>query len=279
MTAWTDWIDREEVRSDVLTPGLAARYAATLDARPSDDAAPQGIHWCLGLPDTLTGELGADGHPPKGGLLPPVDQPRRMWASSDVEFVAPIAVGAAIERTSRVVMIDEKSGSAGALVFVTVLHETKANGVMAVRETQTIVYRDAPAAAAAAMPNGDLPRPDGWSWHRGVTPTAPMLFRYSALTFNTHRIHYDLPYAAGEEGYPGLVVHGPLMASLLLDLTARVAGPNRLKRFQFRGKAPAFAGLTLHLLANEERGAVTYAIIDQTGREIMAASGVLVAAW
>jgi 3-methylfumaryl-CoA hydratase len=277
MTAWTDWIGREEVRSDVLTPGLAARYTATLDARPSDDAAPQGIHWCLGLPDTPTGELGIDGHPPKGGLLPPVELPRRMWASSDVEFVAPMAIGARVSRTSRVAMIDDKTGSSGRLVFVTVLHETSADGALCVRETQTIVYRDAPAAPMP-QPTGNMPRPDGWSWHRAVTPTAPMLFRYSALTFNTHRIHYDLPYAAGEEGYPGLVVHGPLMASLLLDLTARVAGPNRLKRFQFRGKAPAFAGLTLHLLANEERGAVTYAIIDQTGREIMAASGVLVAA-
>jgi 3-methylfumaryl-CoA hydratase len=276
MTNWKDWIGREDHRVDTLTTGLLARYRATLDCADSGDQAPQGVHWCLCLPNAPTADLGVDGHPPKGGFMPPVDLPRRMWASSEVEFVAPIVAGATIERISRIAFVDEKQGGSGKLVFVAVRHETRASGAPAVIETQTIVYRDAAAKATAPpLPQGDAPLPDGWPIQRLVQPTAPLLFRYSALTFNSHRIHYDLPYARDEEGYAGLVVHGPLTASLLLDLAARILGPNRLKAFRFRGVAPAYAGVPLHLLARQDSKALTFAAIDSSGREIMTASGAI----
>lgn len=276
MSEWKDWIGREEHRVDMLTPGLLARYRATLDCADGGETAPQGVHWCLCLPDAPTGDLGIDGHPPKGGFLPPVDLPRRMWASSEVEFVAPIVSGAMIERISRIAFVDEKQGGSGKLVFVAVRHETRCDGAPAVIETQTIVYRDAAAKSAPpALPLGDAPLPEGWPIQRVVQPTAPLLFRYSALTFNTHRIHYDLPYARDEEGYAGLVVHGPLTASLLLDLAARVLGPNRLKTFRFRGVAPAYADVSLRLLARQEAKALTFAAVDGSGREVMTASGTI----
>jgi 3-methylfumaryl-CoA hydratase len=276
MSDWKDWIGREEHRIDTLTPRLLGRYRATLDCADSGVAAPQGIHWCLCLPDTATADLGSDGHPPKGGFLPPVDLPRRMWASSEVEFAAPILSGGHIERTSRIAFVDEKRGGSGKLVFVAVRHETRCDGVVAVIETQTIVYRDAPAKVAPPpLPHGDALVPDSWQIQRSVQPTAPLLFRYSALTFNTHRIHYDLPYAREEEGYAGLVVHGPLTASLLLDLASRALGPNRLKTFRFRGIAPAYAGVPLRLLARQDGQALTFAAIDGTGREVMTAAATI----
>ncbi len=276
MSNWQDWIGRKEERADTLTPGLVARYRAMLDCADGGETAPQGIHWCLCLPDTPTSVLGADGHPPKGGFLPSIDLPRRMWASSDVEFIAPIVSGGRIERTSQVAFIDEKQGASGRLVFVAVRHETRCNGVAAVSETQTIVYRDAPPRTVPPpLPDSDAPAPEGWPIARTVQPGTTLLFRYSALTFNTHRIHYDQTYAREEEGYAGLVVHGPLTASLLLDLAARVLGPNRLKTFRFRGLAPAYAGVPLRLLARQDAEVLTFSAVDGSGREVMTASGTL----
>lgn len=269
---WAAWIGRSETRDDILTPGLLARFRATIDSDDTGKDGAQGIHWCLGLPDAPTAALGPDGHPVKGGFLPPIALPRRMWASSSVAFHAPIRLGDAIERVSRIAGIEEKQGGSGRLVFVTLEHETRAGGVLAVNETQSIVYREAPPPGAAISMRGNA-SPDEWPWRRTVTPTAPMLFRYSALTFNSHRIHYDRPYATGEEGYPGLVVHGPLTATLLLDLAARQLGPNRLKSFTFRGVAPAFAGTPLDLVGRETEGAVELAAIDANGRIVMTATG------
>lgn len=276
MGEWTHWIGREEHRVDTLTPGLLARYRATIDSQDTGDIAPQGIHWCFCLPEMATSDLAADGHPPKGNFMPPVDLPRRMWASSDVEFVIPITAGGHIERTSRIALIDKKQGGSGTLVFVGVRHETRCDGAVAVNETQTIVYREMPAVLAAqALPVDTGKTPEGWSIMRQVMPTAPLLFRYSALTFNSHRIHYDAPYARDDEGYAGLVVHGPLTASLLLDLAARALGPNRIKTFRFRGVAPVYAGVRLHLLARQDGKSLNFAVIDGAGREAMTAVATL----
>lgn len=259
----------EERRSDVLTPALVARYAATFD-RDVRAAGPQGIHWCLTTPEASTESLGLDGHPLRAEHP---DLPRRMWASSEVTFHAPIPVGAIVERISHVADSSVKDGKSGRLVFVTVAHEVRADGAAAVSERQTIVYRAAPPANGAP-PSPPPPLQAGsWDWERELAPAPPLLFRYSALTFNSHRIHYDLPYAQGEEGYPGLVVHGPLMASLLLDLVDRNLGPDALARFSFRAVSPAFADAPLRLLGRREGKAVTLAVATAEGGTIMTATG------
>lgn len=271
--AWERWIGRSETRTDQLTPQLLERFCATLDLDATADIAPQGIHWCLCLPNAPTATLGSDGHPLRDdsldSFLPPIPLPRRMWASSKVEFLAPIAAGAKIERLSTVASITEKSGNSGALVFVDVDHETRADGALAVKERQTIVYRD---AGENPLPQPGQGLPD-WPWHRALTPSEPLLFRYSALTFNSHRIHYDQPYATEVEGYRGLVVHGPLTATLLLDLTARELGSNALSSFAFRGQSPAIAGEPLHLVGKLDGGTIALAAFAIDGRAIASASG------
>lgn len=278
MGAWDAWIGRSESREDSLSTGLLARFNGTLDRPVGDDMAPQGLHWCLCLPDAPTSSLGPDGHPIRDdrptSFLPPIPLPRRMWASSAVEFLGPIQAGDSIRRVSTVEKIIEKTGSSGSLVFVDVVHEMQANGRIVVQERQTIVYRDASTAPATPRTADCDKLPlSGWDWHRAITPREPLLFRYSALTFNSHRIHYDLPYAQDEEGYRGLVVHGPLTASLLLDLAARHLGPNRLTRFAFRGQSPAFAGEPLYLVGKEHGPTIHFAALGGDGRTVMSAEG------
>ena len=266
------WIKQEMVQDDVLTPSLLGRFRATLNSAESGETAEQGIHWCLCLPDAATEALDRDGHPKRGGFLPPIALPRRMWAGSAVEFHAPIHSGARIERRSSISAIDEKQGGTGALVFVTIDHQTHANGTLAVSERQSIVYREASSSAAGPAEAGS-PDLTAWPWHSALTPSEPLLFRYSALTFNSHRIHYDRPYAVDVEGYRGLVVHGPLTATLLIDLVGRELGHNSLKRFSFRGQSPAYAGELLHLVGRQEGSAIKLAALGADGRMVMSAQG------
>lgn len=265
-----DWIGREMFQHDVLTAGALARFRATLDSAETGETAAQGIHWCLCLPETATAALDVDGHPHRGTFLPPVPLPRRMWASSTVIFHRPIAVGAAIDRHSVIAGVAEKQGANGRLVFVDVEHETRADGTLAVSERQTIVYREAAAAPPAPLGVGG-PDLSQWQWHRTLTPSEALLFRYSALTFNSHRIHYDRPYATDVERYRGLVVHGPLMATLLLDLAAREFGANALASFAFRGQSPAFAGEALHLVGRNQGEGIALAALGSDGRTVMSA--------
>lgn len=267
------WIGKKQVEHDVLTEGLIGRFRATLDSGATGDTAAQGIHWCLCLPNAPTSSLDTDGHPARGGFLPPIALPRRMWASSAMEFHAPITAGAQIERQSQIASIEEKTGTSGSLAFVTIDHRTFANGLLAVSEQQVIVYRE-PASGPAPAKGEGAPDLSAWQWHRALTPSATLLFRYSALTFNTHRIHYDAAYAIDEEAYRGLVVHGPLTATLLLDLAARELGDNCLKRFSFRGQSPAFAGEALHLVGRQDGPALTFAALGADGRTVMSAQGI-----
>lgn len=280
MSEWDAWIGREELRTDRIDPGLAARWLATLDrAAPADGTVPQGLHWCLGVPDAPTSRLGPDGHPLRDdspdSFLPPVPLPRRMWASSKVEFVAPLKVGEAVSRKSTVLSITAKQGGSGHLVFVDVGHETSGEHGLAVREVQSIVYREpAPAGTPPAPPPLGDARFDGsdWTARRDIVPGEPLLFRFSALTFNSHRIHYDLPYAAQEEGYRGLVVHGPLTATLLLDLARRELGDNMLKSFAFRGMSPGMCGEMLHLVLRSKDAGFELGAFAADGRQVMSAS-------
>ena len=280
MGAWDGWIGREEVRADRIDSGMVARWLATFDRDASDDGhVPQGLHWCLCVPDAATARLGPDGHPLRDesadSFLPPVPLPRRMWASSKVEFFAPLQAGEAVTRTLRVLSVTEKSGGSGQLVFVDVAHETVGEAGLAVREVQSIVYRGAAAPDTALSPPdvaGDSFDASGWDSHRMMVPSAPLLFRYSALTFNSHRIHYDLPYADGEERYRGLVVHGPLTATLLLDLARRKFGDNAIQSFQFRGLSPAICGEVLHLVMRDHDGDIELAAFASDGRHVTTAS-------
>ena len=274
------WIGRETRAADRLDEGLAARWLATFDLpRPDPAIMPQGIHFALCTPDAPTALLGEDGHPARddsaASFLPPFPMPRRMWASSKIAFHAPIAIGAVIERNSRIAAISEKAGGSGRLAFVDVEHVTQANGTVAVIETQTLVYREAvaPNAPLSPPPPGEAAfDPSGWEAHRNLTPDPLLLFRYSALTFNSHRIHYDAPYAEQVERYRGLVVHGPLTASLLLQLAAKELGENRLRSFAFRGLSPAIAGEPLHLVMRKDETGYELAAFAGDGRQVTAAS-------
>ncbi|WP_066532815.1 MaoC family dehydratase N-terminal domain-containing protein [Erythrobacter sp. CCH5-A1] len=280
MSDFGAWIGRENRATDRLDEALAARWLATFDlARPDPPIMPQGIHFALSTPQAPTAALGEDGHPARDdsqqSFLPPFPMPRRMWASSKIAFHAPIAIGAVIERRSRIAGVSEKEGGSGRLAFVDVEHVTKANGTIAVIETQTLVYREAAAPDAPLSPpppgEGSFD-PSDWDAQRTLTPDARLLFRYSALTFNTHRIHYDAPYAEGVERYRGLVVHGPLTASLLLQLAARALGENRLRTFSFRGLSPAIAGEPLHLVMRAKDEGYELAAFAADGRQVTAAS-------
>ena len=283
MSDFSVWIGRESRATDRLDEGLAARWLASFDLpRPHPPIMPQGIHFALCTPEAPTAKLGEDGHPARDdspdSFLPPFPMPRRMWASSTIAFHTPIAIGAVIERVSRVASVSEKAGGSGRLAFVDVEHMTRANGTVAVIETQTLVYREAaaPDAALSPPPPGDTRfDPAGWNAHRVLTPDPRLLFRYSALTFNTHRIHYDAPYAEGVERYRGLVVHGPLTASLLLQLAARELGENRLRSFAFRGLSPAIAGEPLHLVMRQSEAGYELAAFAEDGRQVTAASASL----
>ncbi|MEO7520809.1 MAG: MaoC family dehydratase N-terminal domain-containing protein [Gemmatimonas sp.] len=244
----SQWIGRSEEREDVVTAAPLAGLAATLDyASPPwrDDEVPPLAHWLYFLPRSPQHELAEDGHPTRGGFLPPVPLPRRMWAGGSITFEAPIAVGETIRRRSTIAEIQHKTGRSGDLVFVKVVHEVFGSSGVAVREEQDIVYREAareamPAADERAQPRAakvDVPTAE---WTRTIQPDSVLLFRFSALTFNGHRIHYDREYCREHEGYPGLVVHGPLMATLLMDLFLRNNPETRVRAFKFRGQQPAF---------------------------------------
>ncbi|MBY0135841.1 FAS1-like dehydratase domain-containing protein [Paracoccus yeei] len=233
------WIGREEVASELVTDSLVGRFNATFDfpgqARDGD-AAPVMIHLCLAPPAAPTRDLGPDGHPMRGGFLPPVPLPRRMWAGGAMRFSGDIRVGDRVRRVSTIRDVTLKTGRSGALCFVTVDHRIESDGRLAVEERQDIVYRDADSGAGAAGRAEPAPRGP----HRvTVTPSAALLFRYSALTFNGHRIHYDNPYVRTAEGYPGLIVHGPLQATQLVQFAERIHG-RRPALFEFRSLSPLF---------------------------------------
>ena len=238
------WIGRSETASDIVTATPYAALSATLDwstERPAGGTPlPPVWHWLYFLPLHCMSDVGPDGHTRRGGFLPPVPLPRRMWAASQLEFIEPLRVGDSMTRTSTIADVTEKSGRSGSLVFVKVRHDIhRSNGDrVALTEFHDIVYREAarpgdPAPAPQAAPTSS-------TWKREVVPSDVLLFRYSALTFNSHRIHYDRRYVTEVEGYPGLIVHGPLIATLLLDLLRRELPDADVASYQFKAVRPLF---------------------------------------
>jgi 3-methylfumaryl-CoA hydratase len=235
-----DWIGKESVTQDAITAFPLTALAATLERSESGDTVPPLWHWLYFLPVSPLSETGTDGHPKRGGFLPPVPLPRRMWAGGRLTFHAPLKVGEHATRTSTIASIEDKTGRSGRLVFVTVQHAIEVNGELRLEEEHDIVYRDAPQDGA--RPPQPALAPEGETWSRSIDPNAVMLFRYSALTFNSHRIHYDYPYVTEVEGYPGLIVHGPLIATLLVDLVRREQPDAVVQSFAYKALRPTFSG-------------------------------------
>jgi len=240
ITYLQQWTGRtEEVRDQITLTPMAA-LGAMLDREdpppaPGDDLPPL-WHWLYFLPVHRQSLVGTDGHAKRGGFLPPVELPRRMWAGSQLEFLRPLKAGSAISRLSSIESVAHKQGRTGDLVFVKVKHEVSDASGVATIERQDIVYRDHPAADEKPPPSQASPA--GAEWAREIMPDSVLLFRYSALTLNGHRIHYDRPYATGEEGYEGLVVHGPLLATLLMDSLRSELPGARVESFSFRAIKP-----------------------------------------
>jgi 3-methylfumaryl-CoA hydratase len=269
---FTDWIGRTEDMTETIEPARSNALRAALGdpvAKVAGDEMPLLHHWLYFWNVQPPAGLGEDGHPAKGGFLPPVPLPRRMWAGGRVEFVRPILLGEKVTKVSKILDVQEKSGKTGRLVFVTVEHRLSGENGLAIVEEQDLVYREPAAAGSISGPAGEGIAPDA-AWCERVNPDTVLLFRYSALTMNGHRIHYDLPYAKDEEAYPALVVHGPLQASLLINLAARRLG-KPIAKFAFRGQQPAFAGAPLYLCGeSSEDGASVWT--EQDGRKNMTAS-------
>ena len=266
------WIGRTEEVTDVVTAHLVRGLRATLfmeiGAPKPGDAAPWTAHWCLAQPVYPMAQLGPDGHPTRGGFLPPVPLPRRMWAGGELGFFEPLRVGDEMTRSSRISDVTMKSGSTGVLCFVSVEHEITTPRGTAIRERQDIVYRDmsGPQAAAPAK----APPPPPLAKHRESHMADPvLLFRYSALTFNGHRIHYDRDYVTNVEGYPGLIFHGPMQAAFIVELAAKLHGGTAPKKFVYRGLQPLFEGSEFSVNANDTPAGMDLWIANSAGQPTM----------
>jgi 3-methylfumaryl-CoA hydratase len=276
-TSYADWIGNTEQSEEViaLAPILAA--AAMLDDATTRFAlgspVPPLWHWFFFLPKVPQSRIGIDGHPERGGFMPPIELPRRMFAGARMRFVQPLLVGQPALRRSVIRDVSTKEGRTGRLAFVTVHHSISQDGAVCIEEEQDIVYREqsAPVSAPGSVA---LPPLAPGAWTRTVTPDPILLFRFSALTFNAHRIHYDRPYATAVEGYPGLVVHGPLAAVLLLELV-RFGTGRTVQTFAFRGQAPLFDLAPFRLVAMPTESRVELEAQGPDGRVTMTATAEL----
>jgi 3-methylfumaryl-CoA hydratase len=267
-----EWVGRSTQASDIVTAQLVKGLRATLfmdiDEPKRGDAAPFTVHWCLAPQVYPMSELGPDGHPTRGGFLPPVPLPRRMWAGGELEIFEALRVGDEVTRTSRIADVTMKTGSTGMLCFVSVDHLITTSRGAAIRERQDIVYRDmstsepsAPVKPATAPPTAK---------HRETHMADPvLLFRYSALTFNGHRIHYDRDYVTKVEGYPGLIFHGPMQAAFLVEFAAKLHGGTAPKKFVYRGVQPLFEGSEFSVNANEAGSGLEMWTANSAGQPTM----------
>ncbi len=275
MTDLTAWIGRTREASDLVTPRLLAEFRATFAphlAPVSDGIAPPALHWCLAPETPPADALGPDGHAAKGGFLPPVPLPRRMWAGGEIETGSGLRAGDAVTRTETVRDVAFKSGRSGSLCFVTVDHTVATGRGFAIRERQDIVYREAAGAqtGTSAAPERDDPEAYAAIWDVSATPT--LLFRYSAMTFNGHRFHYDQPYATRVEGYADLVVHGPMQATLLMNLAATLLGHGP-RKFAYRGVSPMTANQIFRVCGRVCGTVFEGVTLDAAGHVCMRARG------
>lgn len=264
------WIGRQDRVEDAMPCFPANALAATLDRNERfapGDALPALWHWIYFLDLHRTNELAGNGHVRHGGFLPPMPYPRRMFAGGRIRFHRPLPLGAVARRTSTIASIESKIGRSGPLAFMRMRNVIEADGVLALEEEQDIVYREPGSGASSAAPvrGGEEP-----AWEREVSANEMMLFRYSALIFNAHRIHWDRPYAVGEEGYPGLVVHGQLIATWLADLVKRHSD-RAIAAFEFRSLRALFDGEACRLCGSPAGDAVRLWAQNDTGAVVMQA--------
>jgi len=266
------WIGRTQEATDIVTTQLVKGLRATLFQEVGEprigDAAPFTVHWCLAQPVFPMSMLGADGHPTRGGFLPPVPLPRRMWAGGEIEFRDALRVGDESTRTSRISDVTVKIGSTGQLCFVSVEHTVTSSRGVAIRERQDIVYREMTGAQASAPAKAASPPPAAQHRETHVSDSV-LLFRYSALTFNGHRIHYDRDYVTKVEGYPGLIFHGPLQAAFIVEMAAKLRGGKAPKKFTYRGVQPLFEGGEFSINANDNGAAMELWTANDAGQPTM----------
>lgn len=267
------WIGRTREVEDVVTPRLVAEYRATLAphlAPVREGEAPLALHWCLAPETPAADALGPDGHAAKGGFLPPVPLPRRMWAGGEIETLAPLRIGDRVVRRETVSDVAVKHGRTGTLCFVTVRHDYETERGPAIRDRQDIVYREASRPGDAAPAVRPVPAQDDAAW--SVEANSVLLFRYSAMTFNGHRFHYDQPYATRVEGYADLVVHGPMQATLLMNLAATLLGHGP-RKFAYRGVSPMTANQIFRVCGRVCGTVFEGVTLDAAGHVCMRARG------
>lgn len=270
------WIGRTQTEHEIVTSRLARQLAATLDSERAPQAGepmPPLWHWALFPHIARHSHVGMDGHPKRGGFLPPVSLPRRMWAGSRVRFDRPILIGSEVSRTSQILDVGAKEGRSGQLVFVRVLHQLEDAEGPLLSEEQDIVYRE--AAAPTATPQAGVPAPGDPTWRSEMVPDPVLLLRYSAVTFNGHRIHYDRPYATVEEGYPALVVHGPLTATLLIEHVRRKLPDAPIVAFSFKAISPIFDHEPFYLCAQRDPGSTRIKVWAENVRGHLCVEGLV----
>ncbi|TVR14772.1 MAG: acyl-CoA dehydrogenase [Balneolaceae bacterium] len=251
--SYEEWIGKSKDQNDSMAPEQLQRFEAMLDRDPGEVQAgtvlPPCAHWVYFTPMGRQSDLAADGHAKKGGFLPPVDLPKRMWAGGTIQFKKPLKTGAPADKKSTIVKIEEKEGSSGKLCFVTVRHQISAYGAVAIDEEQQIVYRE--ASEEGAHPIRTKPMDIDFDWKKSRVLTSTDLFRYSALTFNGHKIHYDFPYTTEEEGYPNIVVHGPLLLTLLLNAFKSKSDGKVIEEVSYKAVGPIYLGEELTITSKD----------------------------
>lgn len=274
MTDLAAWIGRTRENTDRVTPRLLAEFRATLAphlAPVADGEAPPALHWCLAPETPAADALGPDGHAAKGGFLPPVPLPRRMWAGGEIETLSQLRDGDLVTRTETVRDVAFKEGRSGRLCFVTVDHAVATPRGLAIRERRDIVYREAAGAQTGTGVEAERGDADAYETVWAVPATPTLLFRYSAMTFNGHRFHYDQPYATQVEGYADLVVHGPMQATLLMNLAATLLG-HTPRTYRYRGLSPMTANQIFSVCGRRDGATFEGVTLDAAGRICMRAS-------
>ncbi|MDO8864099.1 acyl-CoA dehydrogenase [Haliea sp. E1-2-M8] len=270
------WEGKTQQAFDDMSPFKARALAAALNHEHLPEAGselPNGWQWLYFLDTPSSVGTGVDGHPATGGFLPPSPLPRRMWGAGRVHHQRPVILGEPAEKTSRVELVDLKDGKSGTLLFVKVRHDINQGGQFCIKEEQNIIYRDMPTALAR-LPVGKAAPTDA-EWSETLQPDPVLLFRFSALTYNAHRIHYDRDYAMHSEFYPGLVVHGPLLATLLSETLVRQFPGEWIRDFVFRAERPTFDGHPVQLCGKREGGTVSLWSVDHEGFIGMHATAVM----
>ena len=272
------WIGRNETVDDIIGLTPARALAATFNRQTeilAQSQLPALWHWLYFLETAAQQDLAPDGHRQRGGFLPPITLPRRMWAGSQLQFHLPVNIGDPLTRSSTIHSIKEKTGRSGSLVFVKVQHEISRSGQLCITESQDIVYREA-AKPGASLPAGE-PADSVSDFQLQFQADSRLLFRYSALTFNAHRIHYDTPYVTEVEGYPGLIVHGPLLATMMLELLWQNLPEAQLSTFEFKALRPVFdnQACTIRATSPDSEGNVRLWIADHEGALCMQGQAII----